>query len=201
MNDYLPKLATIEQACNWLCARTGETWILERLLEYGLTPWFWLDYTPGWTAIFGDRVEGYLAPMVFAPDKQRLEVVGTDALVNMTCAPDGAILKLKPGMRVHLSELRFKREAVKRVAANINPPTATAKPLQRFLAQEMEVLAAIKRAGLDPLTLPKNKPGKPGVKAATREGLRGDILFVGTTFDKTWARLLAEKPRRMAYEA
>jgi len=127
MTDYLPKHSNIEQACTWLQARTGETWVLPRLLEHGLMPWFWLDYTPGWPAIFGDRVEGYLAPMVFASDTQRLEADGTDALVNITRAHDGTIFKPSPGMRVPLSDLRFKRADVERVAATITVQAAPAK--------------------------------------------------------------------------
>ena len=53
--DYLPKDATIEEACNWLQAKTGQTWVLARLLECHLTPHFWLDYKPGYPAIYGKQ--------------------------------------------------------------------------------------------------------------------------------------------------
>ncbi|HRH15194.1 MAG TPA: hypothetical protein PK225_12685, partial [Azonexus sp.] len=90
MTDYLPKLATIEQACAWLNERTGKDWSLARLLEYGLMPWVWLEHAPGYPAIFGDRLEGYLAPMAFGGDTQRLAAGGTDALITMTRTGDGA---------------------------------------------------------------------------------------------------------------
>lgn len=118
--DYLPKDATIEQACNWLQAKTGQTWILARLLEYDLTPHFWLDYKQGYPAVYGDRIEGYQTRMMFQGDLCRLESDGGDALVNMFTAHDGSLIKTEPGLRVPLSELRFKRESVERVVEIIN---------------------------------------------------------------------------------
>lgn len=121
MTDYLPKMATIEQACNWLQAKTGETWILARLLECALKPYFWLDYSPDAPVqIFGDKKEGYLASMIFAGDVHRLETDGTDALVTMSRTHDGTLFKTDPGMRVPLSDLRFKRDRIERVAEIIN---------------------------------------------------------------------------------
>lgn len=118
--DYLPRLATIEQACQWLDAKTGNTWILPRLLECRLTPCFWLDYTPGYSEIFGDRKEGYLAEMIFHGDIMRLESGVAEALVTMFTAHDGTLVTSEPGMRVPLSELRFKREQVEREAEITN---------------------------------------------------------------------------------
>jgi len=117
MTDYIPKLATIEQSCEWLRARLGGVWILPRLLECHLKPYFWIDYKPGHPQIFGGKVEGYLTWMIFANDVYRLEVDGTNALVNMFTAHDGTLVKIEPGWTVPLSELRFKREALERVAS------------------------------------------------------------------------------------
>lgn len=116
MTDYLPKLATIEEACGWLNSRTGKSWSLARMMEYGLMPWVWLDYMPGYPAIFGDRLEGYLAPMVFAGDTQRLEADRT-AILTMTRTHDGELLKLSPGATFPLSEIRFKRENLEELAS------------------------------------------------------------------------------------
>ena len=118
--DYLPKDATIEEACNWLQAKTGQTWVLARLLECHLTPHFWLDYKPGYPAIYGDRIEGYQTRMMCQGDLCRLESDRGDALVNMFTAHDGTLVKVQPGLRVPLSELKFKRESVERVAEIIN---------------------------------------------------------------------------------
>ena len=118
--DYLPKDATIEEACNWLQAKTGQTWVLARLLECHLTPHFWLDYKPGYPAIYGNKIEGYQTRMMFQGDLCRLESDRGDALVNMFTAHDGTLVKVQPGLRVPLSELKFKRESVERVAEIIN---------------------------------------------------------------------------------
>lgn len=118
--DYLPKDATIEEACNWLQAKTGQTWVLARLLECHLTPHFWLDYKPGYPAIYGNKIEGYQTRMMFQGDLCRLESDRGDALVNIFTAHDGTLVKVQPGLRVPLSELKFKRESVERVAEIIN---------------------------------------------------------------------------------
>lgn len=138
--DYLPKLATAQQACNWLTQKTGATWVLQRLLEDGLMPWFWLEYSPVWPVIFGNKIEGYLAPIVFTGDTHRLEADGADALVNMTHTHDGKLFKLTPAMRVPLTDLRFKREDLERTAdafpkqkakqAEPQQETVTPEPMQ-----------------------------------------------------------------------
>ena len=143
--DYLPKDATIEQACNWLQAKTGQTWILPRLLECHLTPHFWLDYKQGYPAVYGDRIEGYQTHMMFQGDLCRLESDGSDALVNMFAAHDGSLIKTEPGLLVPLSELRFKRDRVERVAEIINNTapaqnSATHAPLMTLEAQRGYVL-------------------------------------------------------------
>ena len=67
---------------------------------------------------------------------------------------------------------------------------APSAPVQRSAAQEAAIIATIRSAGHDPLTLPVNEPGKPGVKAVIRKALNSDSLFVGTkVFDKAWERL------------
>lgn len=123
--DYLPKDATIEEACNWLQAKTGQTWVLARLLECHLTPHFWLDYKPGYPAIYGNKIEGYQTRMMFQGDLCRLESDRGDALVNIFTAHDGTLVKVEPGLRVPLSELKFKRESVERVAEIINKTAQT----------------------------------------------------------------------------
>lgn len=67
-----------------------------------------------------------------------------------------------------------------------------AKPLQRTAAQDSAILCEIEKQGFDPLALPKNLPGKPGVKASIRAALSENSLFTGgTVFDKAWERLTA----------
>lgn len=67
-----------------------------------------------------------------------------------------------------------------------------AKPLQRTAAQDSAILCEIEKQGYDPLALPKNLPGKAGVKAAIRAALSQNSLFTGeTVFNKAWERLTA----------
>jgi hypothetical protein len=64
------------------------------------------------------------------------------------------------------------------------------KPIQRGQAQAAAILETIKKMRQDPLRLPKNPDGKPGVKAKVRQALRDNTLFAGSTvFNKAWERL------------
>lgn len=118
MSNYLPRIATTEEACAWLRAKTGESWRLARLLEYRVMPWLWLDYAPGLPDIFGDRLEGYLAPMIFSGDTGRLAAGATDVLLTMTKAHDGKLFRRNPGLTEELSALRFKRDDLEELAAS-----------------------------------------------------------------------------------
>lgn len=102
--------------------QTGQKWTLARLLESGLMPWFWIDYKADVPAvIFNGRIEGYLAPVVFAGDTQRLAADGSDALVNITRTAGGVLMKVEPAMRMPLSELRFKSEDLQSLADRLAP--------------------------------------------------------------------------------
>lgn len=184
---YLPKLATPDEACAWLAERTGEAWTLARLLEQNLMPWLWVDYSPGLpVAIFGKRREGYLAPMLFAGDRQRLTVDRGDALVTITKTHDGQLLKIDPGMRAPLSELRFKREDIMQVVAEQeDSQPAPATPAKAHRQQENEILEVLRGLGYDPKALPRNPPGSPGAKARAR----AQLTFTSKVFDKAWERL------------
>lgn len=174
--DYLPKDATIEEACNWLQAKTGQAWVLARLLECHLTPHFWLDYKPGYPAIYGDKIEGYQTRMIFQGDLCRLESDRGDALVNMFTAHDGTLVKVQPGLRVPLSELKFKRESVERVAEIINKTAqnaATPAPLTD-------------RPSNAPLDAPQ--PVTTGNIACAFDGLRG-------WNEKAWKDTLGSPPK------
>lgn len=64
------------------------------------------------------------------------------------------------------------------------------KPCQRFTAQDEVILKTIRVKGYDPLKLPENPPGKPGVKAEVRQALKNNNLFTGNTvFKRAWERL------------
>lgn len=182
--DYLPKDATIEEACNWLQAKTGQTWVLARLLECHLTPHFWLDYKPGYPAIYGNKIEGYQTRMMFQGDLCRLESDRGDALVNIFTAHDGTLVKVQPALRVPLSELKFKRESVERVAEIINkaaqPQAATPAPVANETPAE-------RRARWLVMFEAEEKRGKRGAltRLAKSEGV--DRSNMGKDIDKARA--------------
>lgn len=131
MNQYIPPLASLAEAGEWLRVQTGAPWPLARILEYGVRPWFWLDDTYGKnevvSAIFGGRREGYLAPVNFAGDLQRLAADGTEARITISTTADGSLLRLTPALRVPVDALRFKREDLERLAQRFQAPEAPAK--------------------------------------------------------------------------
>ena len=64
------------------------------------------------------------------------------------------------------------------------------EPVQRAAAQDAAIISCLRASNHDPLALPKNEAGKPGVKAETRAALGNRGLWAGTTvFDKAWERL------------
>lgn len=141
---YLPKYATIEQACAWLNSQTDSTWVLPRLLESGSNPWFWLDFNPAYPELSGGRQEGHMARMVSHGDLQRLEADGT-ALVTMFSAHDGSIVKTPVGFGVPLSDLRFARADIVRLAGvDAEPQPAQIAPVvdRTRLATPAELVAA-----------------------------------------------------------
>lgn len=129
-------------------------------------PWFWLEHKPGWPAVFGDRLEGFLAPMPFSGDLQRLAADGADVLVTMTRTHDGKLLRINPGLRGQLADLRFDREQVESLAAakagqeHADAPdtsaTATGTDMAQTTAQQPRVRAPCLSWQL---TRPKRLPG------------------------------------------
>jgi hypothetical protein len=86
------------------------------------------------------------------------------------------------------------------LVANGSP--VSERPKKLGVAQDEAILKAIRDAGYDPMQVPKNEHGKPGVKAAVRTALVGvnaNFPKAGRQFDKAWERLrengeLADKP-------
>lgn len=69
-------------------------------------------------------------------------------------------------------------------------PAEAVAPVQRSVAHEMNILAAIKSLGLDPLALPRSIKGAPGAKSRVRAVTKGMTQKV---FDKAWQRLRDSK--------
>lgn len=104
---------------------------------------------------------------------------------NPHAPPSGNALAAEPQQTAPATDTATPAPVVSESASN-----GPAKPMQRFAAQDAAILAAIREIGRDPLALPVNEQGKPGVKAEIRDALDGKGLFAGTTvFDKAWERL------------
>lgn len=175
MSNYIPRLANIAETCEWLAAETGEQWTLPRLLEAALQPWVWLDYSPEHPAIFGDRHEGFLAPFVFMSDTFRLEADRQSALMTMTRTPDDNLLKIAPGLRIALDELRFKREDVTQLAADLRAPAPAAPTEQAanrpdYDAELAALFDPVRRATLEAL-FPDGGKWEMHTERAARNGL------------------------------
>lgn len=107
---------TLEEAAAWLAAETGEEWTARRVLDAcikrGIRLQIWLDKgTDGPPELFGDRTEGFMAPLVFAGDDQRLAFTG-DGMLTMTRAPDGRLVRFDPGLPFSVDDIRIKDDAL-----------------------------------------------------------------------------------------
>jgi hypothetical protein len=119
--------------------------------------------------------------------KVEMDSVGRDAdssLKNWNAAMVKALLYPAP----ELTDAAAPPEAV------LMPPQAApddgTRPVQRQHAQEQAIKRLIREAGHDPLQLPMNEPGKPGIKAKVRKALQSDPIFTGAkVFEKAWERL------------
>jgi hypothetical protein len=162
----LPFRATTEQVCLWLAHQTDSAWTLARLIEYGVTPYVWLDYDAERAELFGADVVangGYAAPIFFEGDTQRLAAGSADVLITMTKDADNIVIKLPPpGLRRALSELRFLKKDLQRVLKQFqknaaaaladqvaeqsgkDPATSTARESQTGIPRD-QVLAAFAR--------------------------------------------------------
>ena len=72
-------------------------------------------------------------------------------------------------------------------AAADKSPSARPPSQQRF--QEEAILRVIRDLGLDPLALPSNERGKPGVKT----DVRAKLGFSSAVFNKAWERLRSQR--------
>jgi hypothetical protein len=116
----LPFRATTDEACAWLGAQTGAAWDLASLIAHELTPYVWLDYDAAHAALFGDANGGYAAPIFFADDTARLAAGSADILITMTKDAYKIVTTLPaPGFRRALSDLRFQKKDLERLAAKL----------------------------------------------------------------------------------
>jgi hypothetical protein len=187
----LPFRATITEACAWLAQQTGAPWTLARLLEHGLTPHVWLDYDAAYPELFGEANGGYLAPIFFEGDIARLAAGSDDVLITVTKDAYKIVTRLPaPGFKRELSELRFPKKELEKLAGRLKheaqqasepAPVKTARESQHGIkkAELIEAFGRIVKLDLDKaLTEAIGIFGDEGarVKASTRKGKR-DIVW------------------------
>lgn len=129
-NTELPFRATTFEACAWLEQQTGSSWTLASLLEHELTPYVWLDYDPAYPELFGEANGGYLAPIFYAGDIAHLAAGAEDVLITTTKDAYKIVARLpEPGFRRALSELRFQKKDLERLAGKLKHAKEAPRPV------------------------------------------------------------------------
>lgn len=173
VEPYLPDWATLEEAESWLEAMTGELWPLPRLLGAAVWPSVWLkpdaDVPPSYMEhLFEGRDEGYLAPMCFAGDCERMAIDRTGAL-SRTRTPSGRLAWLTPPIDFTLSQLRFPAPELRRLAEErkpgSGPRSGPAVKKRALVAKYVGQWPSIKRD--------LSEASRNGLNAAKAEGRRG----------------------------
>jgi hypothetical protein len=145
--------ATTEETCAWLTQQTGSVWTLARLIESGLIPYVWLDYSADYPELFGDATGGYPAPIFYEADTKRLAAGSEDVLITFTKDADKIAIQLAPpGIRAPLASLRFLQKDIaglanklasdlKKASEPVKLEPATAKESQKGISKEQVLLA------------------------------------------------------------
>lgn len=160
--------ATTEEACSWLAQQTGTAWTLARLIECGLIPYVWLDYSADYPELFGDATGGYPAPIFYEADTQRLAAGSDDVLITFTKDADKIAIQLAaPGLRAPLHALRFLQKDIARLASDLQKASepekvapATAKESQKGISKEQVLIAF---ASIVKIDLEKALTGATGI--------------------------------------
>lgn len=235
---------TLDEAAEYLAAKTGEKWTPRRVLDLALqntrhqpngrpTP-SWIKAAPPRATKFVrcrfdlQAKQGATTPFVplmaarwrtvslYQANIGELLVCG-ETLVGIASSPEepdgeeGIFVIIEPELIVTTAMLGVGGIALEGVAAKLiraragqnaietkaspaaapeNVATAEAsKPITAQRHQENEILRVISELGYDSKKLPKDTPGKSGVKAA----VRGKLNFSPAVFDKAWERLSKSK--------
>lgn len=135
--------ATTDEACAWLAQQTGADWTLARLIESGLIPYVWLDYSADYPELFGDATGGYPAPIFYEADTQRLAAGSEDVLITFTKDADKIAIQLAaPGLRAPLHALRFLQKDIaglaNKLASDLKRASEPAKAIAPAAAKESQ---------------------------------------------------------------
>lgn len=145
--------ATTDEACAWLAQQTGTAWTLASLIESGLIPYVWLDYSADYPELFGDATGGYPAPIFYEADTKRLAEGSEDVLITFTKDADKIAIQLAaPGLRAPLHALRFLQKDIaglanklasdlKKASEPVKIEPSTAKESQKGISKEQALIA------------------------------------------------------------
>ena len=197
MDKQLFDLLKTPQQLNWLEAALIRDGIQERQefeKAYGVSVEGTAQILFAWEAAQSSEWDRellcqFIDPEIF-PDR-RIVQLRVEAAMPQRFTPTAGLHWLKQE-RIPVGDLD---EWVRHNTASPAPVVEAPEPLRpvsRASAQDDAILKAIRAADCDPLALPKNEPGKPGVKAAVRLLLVGKnpaFPKVGTQFEKAWDRL------------
>lgn len=204
MSDYLPPKATSAEAIEWLNKQTGEKWTLARIIEAWILPWFWLDYSPEYASLFGDRIEGFTVQMEPGTDKQRLleNTCETTFLVTMFRTPEGVLSSdgalVRGSLWLPMEALRFAREDIQLLANGRqradsgDQMTERPKPIPKKLLQSQRIIQTLQEMGIDPNAMPPSVRGQRGHKILVWEKVKKEVaVFVSQeAFNSAWKRML-----------
>lgn len=204
MTAYLPPKATSAEAIEWLNNQTGEQWTLARIIEAGAWPWFWLDYSPEYASLFGDRIEGFTVRMESGTDKRRLleNTCETTFLITMLQTPEGVLSAdgalVRGSLWLPMEALRFAREDIHLLAygrqrADADDKiTERLKPIPKKMLQSQRIIQTLQEMGIDPNAMPSFVPGQRGHKIVVWEKVKHEVaVFVSQeAFNSAWKRML-----------
>lgn len=129
-SDYLPAWATLAEACEWLQAATGEPWPVARLLAAPVNLAIWLE--PGddlapevLDGLFAGRHEGFMAPLIFGGDSERLAFERSGGAMSVTTSPRGHTVRITPAVKFAADELRVSDRSLREVADAIRAGRGT----------------------------------------------------------------------------
>lgn len=138
--------------------------------------------------------EAVLIPPPAAPDvgpslDHCLSTSEAESVVDNT-SPEA----LQPVTVAQIETPMVAKQSAPAVVGDTSTEAFSQRPVQRQHAQEQVIMRLIREAGHDPLRLPMNEPGKPGIKSHVRNLVVRDPIFIGSNvFNKAWERLRSRK--------
>jgi hypothetical protein len=171
-----------------------------------------LEYLEGFRALLGNAKRAILENTLVVRQLTTGAPINAEPGIQAWCDEEDHPLKSIDEMRPH-GRIAVKIEDARVWLTDMGIPAPewlhgdarameeeTQAPEPRSRAQEHLILGIVRKLGLDPQNLPRNKPGRPEVKTEIRKtATREKSIFLSAkTFDTAWERL--SKDGSIAYE-